>query len=116
MVTGRTMTRRIAIWAIKRLCQANQPFGRGHPPLWLRHFVPERLNQWLFDNLPICGCAVMWKIDGSEMSWFPTRSCWDGPAGREFDYCGRFQSANEVAKAIDVWDMPEWLVQFGGER
>ncbi len=73
---------------------------RYTPPLWLRHFVPWRFLNWFDRRFPTCWTGmVMWKLGHDDWSWWINRSCWDGPPGREYDYCGKYKSKAEWQKA-----------------
>ena len=73
---------------------------RYTPPAWMRHFVSWRLLFWLDKRLPTCWAGMtMWKLGYDGWEWWPDRTCWDGPKGREFDYCGKYQNKAELQKA-----------------
>lgn len=74
-----------------------QPWG------WLRHITPWLLLAWLDRRNPQWCWAniVSWKMYG-ERSWGIGGSCWDGPAGREHDYCGKHETRESFAEATHV--------------
>jgi len=45
----------------------------------------------------------MWKAWGSERCWEVNRNCWDGPAGEKYDYCGKYETKEELDEAIEWW-------------
>ncbi len=66
----------------------------GHPPLWLRHFMPWRLLKWIDDRFETCWAGmVMWKY-GHPWSWFPTCSCFEAKPNR-YDWCGKYDLPNK---------------------
>jgi hypothetical protein len=97
---------------IRWLNRTNAELGPLGPPLWLRHFVSWRLLMWLNDRLPLCWASlVQWKT-GNKHNWFPESSCWSGPQGEEYDYCGKFDCVGKVHAAIDASEAPRWMIQF----
>ena len=62
----------------------------------LIRFLPWPLLYWIDRHFPTCWSSlVMLKVspafyDG--WSICPTASCWDGPPGREYDYCGKYKT------------------------
>lgn len=61
-------------------------FPDHHPPLWMRHITPWWLLRVIDSHTGLCWAAmVMWKTNGSDWSWIPSRCL------EPYDYCGKFK-------------------------
>ena len=55
------------------------------PPLWVRHFTPWWVLNFINAHLPTCWTGmVMWK-QGYDWEWWPNSGCFD-----PHDYCRKF--------------------------
>ena len=68
-------------------------------------FLPWRFLSWIDRRFPTCWTSlVMLKQRGPDEdtdSWSvrPTSSCWDGLKGKEYDYCGKYQTHEAFCRA-----------------
>jgi hypothetical protein len=76
----------------KRRARAKGTWGLRDktPPLWVRHLLSWRFLRWLDSHLATCWVGIaMWKMGYPDQNWWGG-TCWDGPKGQEYDYCGKW--------------------------
>lgn len=66
--------------------------SRITPPRVLRHVLPWFVLRWFDRRAGTCWSGVvMWKLGHDGWSWWPGRTCWDGPQGG-YDYCNKYST------------------------
>ena len=67
---------------------------RKTPPRIFRNLLPLWFLRWFDRHHATCWLRVYsWKQGYSlGESWWPQHTCWDGPLGEEYDYCGKYKT------------------------